>query len=350
MFNYKDKNIFVGIDVHKKTYSLTVVMDQEVIKKTTLEARPIKLACYLNKHFSGANIFSAYEAGFSGFSLHRYLVENGIHNIVVHAASIEIAARERVKTDRRDSQKIAIQLASGRLKSVHIPEIEREDKRLVSRYRETLAKEKSKKSNQIKSFLYRIGKMPYENESRITEKWINKMLSQEYSTEQYFCLFELCNQWKDLKERIKNVEKKFAEQAEQELDLETIYRSVPGIGPIAARVLANELGDMKQFQNEGRLFSYTGLTPREYSSGEHRRLGHISRQGKPILRKILVQSAWRAISTDKNLGEIYHNMHPRVGAKRAIVGIARRLVGRIRSCINNKEHYKINQERVQMTA
>ena len=67
-----------------------------------------------------------------------------------------------------------------------------------------------------------------------------------------------------------------------------LQKSVPGIGPINGRVLANELGNMKQFHSEKRLFSHTGLTPSEHSSGEHTRLGHITRQGNPILHDLVV--------------------------------------------------------------
>ncbi len=80
-------------------------------------------------------------------------MSNGINNIVVHPASIEIASRERVKIDKRDSKKIAIQLASGRLKSVVIPDKQREDFRLITRLKETLVNDKAKKSNSIKKLI-----------------------------------------------------------------------------------------------------------------------------------------------------------------------------------------------------
>ena len=83
---------------------------------------------------------------------------------------------------------------------------------------------------------------------------------------------------------------------------------------------------MRQFRNEKKLFSYTGLTPSEHSSGEHVRQGHISRQGRSILRKILVEASWTAITKDPSLREVYDRLSHR-GGKRAIVGVARRLVG-----------------------
>ncbi|MBV8887744.1 MAG: IS110 family transposase [Chroococcidiopsidaceae cyanobacterium CP_BM_RX_35] len=71
------------------------------------------------------------------------------------------------------------------------------------------------------------------------------------------------------------------------------------MGLLSARILANELGDMSQFKNERQLFSYTGLTPSEYSSGENMRKGHITRQGNSRVRGILIEIAWQAIGEDK---------------------------------------------------
>ena len=75
-YDYTGKNIFVGIDVHKKTYSVSVMHDNVLVKRDTIPAYPERLVQSLKKYFSGANIKSAYEAGFSGFGLHRHLNEN----------------------------------------------------------------------------------------------------------------------------------------------------------------------------------------------------------------------------------------------------------------------------------
>jgi transposase len=142
-------------------------------------------------------------------------------------------------------------------------------------------------------------------------------------------------------EKIKEIDKQLLEQAKQDERLETVYISAPGVGRLTARILANELGDMSQFSNERKLFSYVGLTPSEYSSGEHIRHGHISRQGKPLLRRVLVQAAWVAIRKDCHLLQIYEKIAQKRGGKRAIVAVARRLIGHIRSCFNSKQLYRI---------
>ena len=93
MSTYTGRIIFMGIDVHKNSYSVSVVCDGELIKRDTLVALPENLVTYC-ENFKGALIKSAYEAGFCGFHLHRILVKANIDNIVVHAASIEIGSRD----------------------------------------------------------------------------------------------------------------------------------------------------------------------------------------------------------------------------------------------------------------
>jgi transposase len=133
--DYTGKVVYMGIDVHKKTYTCVSVCENEIIKRDTMPANPERLRNYMHKFFPGANINSAYEAGFSGFHLHRFLIQNGVNNIVVHPASIEISSRDRVKTDKRDAKKIAVQLSVQRLHGIHIPSEEQEAKRTVSRLR-----------------------------------------------------------------------------------------------------------------------------------------------------------------------------------------------------------------------
>lgn len=329
--DYIGKTVYVGIDVHKKTCAVTCLCEGEIVKRISMKAIPEQLAEFLNKHFPGAILKSAYEAGFSGFVLHRCLLKNGIENRVVHAASIEISARDRVKTDRRDSLKIAIQLASGRLKGIYVPSEEREAYRSVTRLRESVMKDKKRVGNQLKSFLYLHG-LIIEEEKKVSKKWIKKVMQINCHADIFYCIRSYVEQWLALDKRVKAIEQQLEKQAQKDASLEQIYRSVPGIGKIHARALSNELEDMKQFHNEKRLFSFTGLTPSEYSSGEHKRQGPISRQGRALLRKILIQAAWLAIKKDIALQTIFERLAKTAGKKRAIVGIARRIIGRIRAC------------------
>jgi len=152
----------------------------------------------------------------------------------------------------------------------------------------------------------------------------------------------LVEQWRHVTSQIKEVEKKIREQSRTDEKVTEIYESVPGVGLITARVLANELGDLRlRFKNERELFSYTGLTPSEYSSGDSIRKGSISRCGPSRVRWILTEAAWVCIRSDESMKAAYERLKVRRGAKRAIVAIARKLIGRIRSCFIQGCTYKL---------
>jgi transposase len=341
--SYQGKKVYVGIDVHKKTYAVTVRCEGHVVKRDTLQASPQGLVEYLRRYFESAEIFSAYEAGFSGFGLHRVLNQGGIQNIVVNAASIEIAANDRVKTDRRDSGKISEQLEHGRLKGIFVPEPAQELRRQVSRTREQIVSTRARVAQQIKSKLHYFGLIPPAAPNRaLCNRVLKEIEKLEVPQELSLSLRFLIAQWRFLTLQLVELRKQLYAQAKVDEGLEKIYRSVPGIGLIGARVLANELGDLsKRFDNERELFKYTGLTPTEHSSGETVRRGHISRQGSARIRHILVEAAWWSVGVDPVLKESFERIATTRGKKRAIVAIARKLIGRIRACFKAETTYKL---------
>lgn len=336
MPDYTGKTIFLGIDVHKRTYSVSAICEGIVVKHDTFAASSKDLLKYCRNAFKGAIIKSAYEAGFCGFGLHRFLVAHGVYNIVVHPASIEVESRNNKKTDKRDSKKIAVQLAAGRLHSVHIPTIQQENRRAVSRLRETFARQRIRAANQLKSLLNLHGMIPWDESPRISKKWLKGLLSLQFDKDLKYCIKKLAEAWLYFSDQIVEIEKKLDLLTPEEQELYQAYRKIPGIGSRIARTLIHELGNTMQFSNEEKLFSFCGLTPSEHSSGEHKRLGHITHQGNPILRKVLVQAAWVAIRKDACLAGIFEKLSAKKGACRAIIAVARKLVGWARCAIKKK--------------
>lgn len=331
--SYIGKKVYVGMDVHKKTYSVTAIWEGEIVKRDTMRADAGGVIRYLQKYFAGAEIHAAYEAGFSGFGLHRALAAAGIKSMVVNAASIEVAANDKVKTDRRDSKKIAEQLYRGALKGIYIPTEEEELSRVLTRTREQVVEQRARVAVQMKSKLHYFGIMAFDDNRAITESYLKELEGKTLPAELSYGLGLLMAQWRFLTEQVKEIGKKMQEQASADDGLEKVYRSVPGIGPVSSRVLSNELGDLsKRFANERALFCFTGLTPGEHSSGDSTHKGHISRQGASRIRKYLVEIAWRAIEQDQALTTIFERIAQTQGKKRAIVAIARKLIGRIRAC------------------
>jgi transposase len=341
--SYQGKKIYVGIDVHKKTYAVTVICGREIVKRDSLLASPEGLVQYLKKFFKGARIFTVYEAGFSGFRLHRVLTQSGIKNILINPASLETAANDKVKNDRRDSKKLAEQLSDGRLKGIYVPTEAEELRRAITRTREQVVNHRVQVGNQIKSKLHYFGIIHAEEKNRkISRRYLIELEKAGFPEELAYSIKILIEQWKFFSMQLLELRRELRKQAKVDSKLEEIYRSVPGVGPISARVFANELGDLSQrFSNERELFKYTGLTPSEHSSGETVHRGEISRQGSPRVRHMLTEVAWRAVAVDPALKEIFLRIAATRGKKRAIVAIARKLIGRIRACFRMQTVYAL---------
>jgi transposase len=338
--SYVGKEVFIGIDVHKKTYTVVARVEGEIVKRWTTAASPQTLAQQLHKYFAGATLHSAYEAGFSGFVLHRELERKGIHNLVINASSIEVAVNDRVKTDKRDALKLSTLLEAKRLKGIRIPTESEEAHRLLSRTRKQLVEDRVSVKNKIRMKFHQFGLIDNDEARQMTHTLVEELVNNAPSQELTIAINAYWNVWKSLDEEIKKIEKELEHQAKEDANEKT-YQSVPGVGPQSARILSNELGNMSQFKNERQLFSYTGLTPSEHSSGEMIHRGHISRQGNSWVRSILIEIAWRAIDQDQALADFFNRLFPRTGKTRAIVAVARKLIGRIRAAFQKSEEYQL---------
>lgn len=333
--SYVGKKVSIGIDVHRKQYTVSVVVEGVKVDVSTMRSDSEALITYIKRRYEGSEVRSAYEAGFSGFALHRKLKLAGIENIVINAASIAVAARDRVKTDRRDSLKIATQLDSNQLKGIRIPTEEEEAKRVLHRTREQHVKQMSRLRNQIRMKLYQFG---YDLGEYFSAKRVRDILTQVNFAEVKEAILSLLTMWESTKEEVEKFKKLLQEQADQD-PFEERYRSIPGIGRTTSRTLSTELGNMSQFLNERQLFSFVGLTPSEKSSGETSYKGHITKQGNALLRKILVQSAWAAVRRDPWMAKEFMRLAHKLGKRRAIVAIARKLIGKARALFRRNEWY-----------
>jgi transposase len=195
----------------------------------------------------------------------------------------------------------------------------------------------------IKSKLHYFGYITADNDLKMSEKFITWINSLGLPRELQKSLDIFIESWRVFNRQLVDLQVDLQTQAFEDPESEEVYRSVPGVGLVSARVLANELGDLsKRFKNQDAVYQYTGLTPSEYSSGEHVRKGHIDRQGSSRVRHILIEVAWRAVKIDKALQQSFVRIAYRRGKTRAIVAIARKLIGRMRACFVHHTPYELN--------
>ena len=156
--SFKGQNIYVGIDVHLKTWHVTTLTESGYKYSFAQHADAKELFDRLNKKFPEAHFKSAYEAGFCGFSAHYALTEQGIENIVVNAADIPTTGKEKtMKTDAVDSEKIAWALKRNELTGIYIKDKRYMDDTNLIRLRQRFIMDLSRQKNRTKHLLYTQG-------------------------------------------------------------------------------------------------------------------------------------------------------------------------------------------------
>ena len=149
--DFKGKELFIGLDVHKKSWSVTILVEGMEHRTFTQPPDPRILYNYLQRMFPGGTYYSAYEAGFCGYGIHRELNDLGINNIVINAADIPTSQKDKLqKRDPVDSRKIARSLEKGLFRAIHIFDRELEELRSLNRTRFYLMRDLQKKQEQDK--------------------------------------------------------------------------------------------------------------------------------------------------------------------------------------------------------
>jgi transposase len=163
-----------------------------------------------------------------------------------------------------------------------------------------LVEESSRLGNQIKSKLFQFGYIKPDDDRVMSPKLLREFGSLDQPVDIKFCIESLGRLYRFVRAEITKLTLRIRKIANEKKNsnIDAIFRFVPGVGPISAAVLSSELGDLSRFKNERQLFSYTGLTPSEFSSGDRERKGRITKQVNTRVRHCLVEVAWRAIQRD----------------------------------------------------
>ncbi len=152
--DFSNQEFYVGIDVHKKSWTVTVISNDISLKTFRMNPSSKELSLFMEKRYPKGNYISVYEAGFSGYGTHRELASYGFTNIIVNPSSIPTTAKEKLrKTDSVDSRKLARELSNGTLHGIYIPPILEQELRSLSRLRFQQVKKQTRIKNQIKSYL-----------------------------------------------------------------------------------------------------------------------------------------------------------------------------------------------------
>lgn len=349
----RDYDVFAGLDVDKKSISVTFTDHQGFLKSLSMPYSVEHLVNYVRKHYGDKKVAFAYEAGPTGYGLYDGLEAQAYPCLIASPSMIPKAPGQRVKTNRLDSRGISENLRGGQLKGIHVPTPLYRELRHLTQLRDTLVSEMVRMKQRIKSLLLMEGlEFPPAPAGSQWSFLVKKKLRElPCSSTVRFKLDRLLDSLEfDEKQVLKATReiRRFC-QTDSELSQCIEYlKTLPGIGWIVASQLLARVGDWRQIKNIRQLPAFLGLVPTENSTGERTERGSITHTGDGRLRSKLIQASWSAIRQDGELREFFRTVakkHPRhLGSRVAIVAVAHKLSVRASVVLMKQRPYELRQK------
>jgi transposase len=290
--------LYVGMDVHKESIAVAYVArdhDAQVIYLGTIGTRQADIDQLIRQlHSKAKHLVFVYEAGPCGYWPYRYLSKKGYVCWVVAPSLIPKKAGDRVKTDRRDAVQLARLMRSGDLTPVYVPTVEDEAIRDLCRAREDAVADLKAAKFRLKAFLLRHD-IRYTGQATWGPahlRWLSEALCP--TPAQQIVFQEYVRAVTEHTERLQRLEQELQEHVKSwRLNpVVEALQALRGVQFTVAVTTVAELGDLTRFENPRQLMKYLGLIPSEYSTGERRRQGAITKAGNTHARRALVEGAW----------------------------------------------------------
>ena len=289
---------FIGLDVHAETIAVAVAEANGEVRSLGVIPNRLEPVRKLIKRLGPArSLRVCYEAGPCGYVLYWQLTELGVHCDVIAPTLVPVKSGDRIKTDRRDAQKLARSYRSGDLTAVWVPDAAHEALRDLVRAREAAKKDQLRARHRLQKFLLRRGLQPPEGIKSWTLKhlnWVKTLRLEQFALNA--TLLDYVTEVDHARERIERLERAIDQAIEvAPAAIRAVIeglQALRGVARISAATIVAEVGQLSRFARPRQLMGYTGAVPSEHSSGECVRRGPITKTGNAHLRRILVEAAW----------------------------------------------------------
>ena len=323
--------LVVGLDVHKKSIAVAVLKPEEGtrMENWTIANEPQEITKLVKGLETKGSPHFCYEAGPCGYPVYRQITGMGWPCAVIAPSMTPIRPGDRVKTDRRDAEKLARLFRAGELTVIHIPTQAEEAVRDLIRAREDARIDKHRTRQRLTKFLLRQGRVYRETKSWgvAHREWIN---AQTFELPASQMTLETYRQTlSEMEHRLEGLEKSIGTLAEAEPYKTPVryLRCLKGVDTLSAMTVMAEIHDFERFKRATGFMSFTGLVSSEHSSGGRVFRGSITKVGNAHVRRILIEAAWhyrRPHTLSKTLAD------RRRGCPYDVVSIARRAEERLR--------------------
>jgi transposase len=261
--------------------------------------------------------------------------------VAPHAARVVVAdpnqfrviSQSVKKTDPNDARNLALYLAKGLLPEVRMKDKQQAQLASLVQTRDRLVKLRTALKNKVNNLLSARG-IELRSEELSSEKGLTRVLAMEVEELAHFEMESIVDQIRSLNRSIAELGK-VIERESKKLKGHRNLTSIKGIGPLGASILLSVIGDVRDFPDEGRLASYFGIVPRVHNSNQTEHSGHITKRGSKLGRTALVQCALIAKRYSPYLDNYYQRIRGRRGTGRAIIALARKLLGIVYRTLKN---------------
>jgi transposase len=290
--------VYVGLDTSKLKISVALAAsgrDGEVRFFGDIDSTPEaveRLVLKLAKRHGRLSF--CYEAGPTGYGLHRQITALGHECVMVAPSLIPRRTGERVKTNRRDAVALAKLHRAGELTPVWVPDAGHEGVREIVRAREAAMEDLRRARQQLQSFLLRQGRV-FTGRAAWTKahtRWLCELSFEHPALS--LILHEFRQGIEDAEKRLERLTGQVADAAETWSMAPAVaaYQALRGVAFLSAVTFVAEIGDVKRFDTPRQLMAYLGLVPSESSTGERVRRGSITKSGNIRARRVLIEGAW----------------------------------------------------------
>ena len=337
---------YIGIDVHKRKCVATIKENaKEILKQVEFENDVKGINGFIGMIRREGRMPATAVCESTGnywIVLHDTLEEAGIDTLLAHPHHIKVITQTFYKNDKTDSEKLAELLRLDVVPESFVANRSQRDLRELTRTRTGLQQNTSTPRNRIYAIL---AKYPhtlpdhglFTNDGR---DWLRDVQMSEIDRMVANCHLAVLD---CLSAQVFKLEERIAQISLTDWRARLIM-TIPGIGHITAVTILAEIVDHRRFTSAEKLVSYAGLSPRHHNSGETERTGSITKRGSVWLRRAMVEAAIIAIRHDTRIRGQYHRLAPRIGAMKARVAIARKMLEWVWEMLESGTEYRTKND------
>jgi len=286
----------VGLDVHKETIVAAVLPpgSERATENVTIANHPKMVEKLVKRLAAKGSVEFVYEAGPCGYETQRQIAAMGYRCAMIAPALTPVRPGDRVKTDRRDAEKLAHFHRCGELTEIRIPTVEEEAARDLPRAREDALEDRLRARHRLSKFLLRQGRVFRETKAwgAAYRAWLKTQKFEWAPLQQTFAANMRAHD--DTEARLEMLSQQMMDLAQTPAyQIPVRYlRCLKGIDTLGALTLIVEAQDFRRFQKARSFMCLTGLVSSEFSSGQRVRRGSITKAGNAHIRRVLVEAAW----------------------------------------------------------